>query len=105
MNSTRHLRRWVAGLTMMSLPMIGVALAPTSAAQPDVDCIASISLDCMMNSGGAFPNPQAGWTQPGDLVLPVGGGPPQVAVAPAPPMAPVPIAGGGIAIPAGPAIG
>lgn len=109
MNTTR---RWVVGtgLSMMSLPLIGAALAPSSVAQPDFDCIASVSLDCMLNSGsvnsgGAFPNPQAGWTQPGDLVLPAAGGPPQVAVAPAPPMMPVPTTGGGVVIPAGPPIG
>ncbi len=107
MNITRcQPRRWAAGLTMMiSLPLIGVALAPTSLAD-DFDCIGSVSLDCMMNSGSGLPDPQAGWTQPGDLVIPAGGGLPQVAVAPAPPGAPVVTAGGGLpVIPAGPPIG
>lgn len=50
--------------------------------------------------------PGAGGFQPGDLVIPAGGGPPQVAVAPAPPGAPVITAGGGPpVVPAAPPIG
>lgn len=105
----RHqLRRWATGLTIISLPLIGVVLAPTSFAQDDFDCIGSISLDRMMNSGSTFPpsDPQSGWTQPGDLVIPASGGPPQVAVAPAPPGAPVVTgAGGAPVVPGAPPIG
>lgn len=50
-------------------------------------------------------DPYAGWTKPGNLVIPAGGGPPVVAVGFAPPGAPVVTAGGGLVIPAGPPIG
>lgn len=45
-------RRWAAGLTMMSLPLIGVALAPTSVAD---DCAwAPDSFECWANETCAF---------------------------------------------------
>ena len=33
-NSTFQLRRWAAGLTVAALPLIGIALAPSSFADP-----------------------------------------------------------------------
>ena len=51
------------------------------------------------------PDPYAGWTKPGNLVIPASGGPPVVAVSYAPPGAPVITADGRLVIPAGPAIG
>lgn len=99
MNLARYqLRRWAVGLTLASLPLVGVAAAPTSLAQPDSDsdCIAGATFDCIMDSG----------VQPGDdLAVPVSGGPPQSAVAPAPPGPPVPAAGGSVVIPGTPPIG
>lgn len=97
MNTTRYqLRRVAAGLTLASLPLVGVALAPTSLAD---DCMFDpTSLDCMMNSG------DDGY-QPGDVVVPADGGPLQIAVAPSLGGGPVVTAGGGLVIPAGPPIG
>ncbi len=89
------MRRWAASLTLTVLPMAGLALAPTSLAQDN----------CTMDPNASPLCPQAGWTQPGDLVIPATGGPPQVAVAPAPPGAPVVTAeGGDPIIPAAPPI-
>ena len=80
-----QMRRWAVGLTLASLPLIGVALAPTSVAD-SFDCIGSVSLSCMMNSGGGLAGvgnpPIAQGFQPGDLVIPASGGLPVVAVAP-----------------------
>ncbi|MCB1263671.1 MAG: hypothetical protein KDB56_03605 [Mycobacterium sp.] len=97
-----QLPRWAAGLVLAALPMIGLASAPASVAD-DFDCIASVSLDCMMNDDDGFSD--GGGFQPGDLVLPATGGPPQVAVAPAPAGGPVVTAGGGVVIPGAPPIG
>ncbi|MCH9668433.1 MAG: hypothetical protein K0U80_11280 [Actinomycetia bacterium] len=96
MADTRNrMRRWAASLTLTVLPMAGLALAPTSLAQDN----------CTMDPNASPLCPQAGWTQPGDLVIPATGGPPQVAVAPAPPGAPVVTAeGGDPIIPAAPPI-
>lgn len=109
MKPTRsQLRTWTAGLTLAVMPLISVALAPSSAAQ--VDCALDPNfVSCQPAMGGGMggpmnPNPQAGWTQPGDLVIPATGGPPQVAVAPAPPGAPVVTGGGGLVIPGAPPI-
>ena len=88
MEITRHRRRRVAvaGLALVGLPVIGVAAAPITLAD-DFDCIASVSLDCMMDSddglggfGGSGGVGNSGGFQAGDLVLPAGGGPPEVAV-------------------------
>lgn len=68
-----QLPRWAAGLVLAALPMIGLASAPASVAD-DFDCIASVSLDCMMNDDDGFSD--GGGFQPGDLVLPATGGPP-----------------------------
>lgn len=97
--SLHQLRRWAAGLTMMSLPLIGVALAPASLAD---DCMFNPgSLDCLMNSDDGFSGgDMGGGTQPGDLVIPADGGSPAVAVAPAPAGAPV-VTTDGVVIPAG----
>lgn len=109
METTRY-RRWraVAGLHFVALPIFGLAAAPPGLAD-DFDCIASVSLDCMMNSDGGFGDSGgfggSGGFQAGDLVLPAGGGPPQVAVAPAPIGGPVITAGGGVVVPAAPPIG
>lgn len=97
-----QLPRRAAGLVLAALPMIGLASAPASLAD-DFDCIASISLDCMMNDDDSFSG--GGGFQPGDLVLPATGGPPQVAVAPAPAGGPVVTAGGDVVIPGAPPIG
>lgn len=95
MNTSRY-RRVAAGLTLASLPLVGVALAPTSLAE---DCMFDpTSFDCMMNSG------DDGY-QPGDVVVPADGGPLQIAVAPSLDGGPVVTAGGGLVIPAGPPIG
>lgn len=95
MNTSRY-RRVAAGLTLAALPLVGVALAPTSLAD---DCMFDpTSLDCMMNSG------DHGY-QPGDVVVPADGGPLQIAVAPALDGGPVVTTGGGLVIPAGPPIG
>ena len=103
-----QLPRWAAGLVLAALPMIGLASAPASLAD-DFDCIASISLDCMMNDDDSFSGGSGfsggGGFQPGDLVLPATGGPPQVAVAPAPAGGPVVTAGGDVVIPGAPPIG
>lgn len=102
METNRYQRHLAGGLALAALPVIAMATAPASLAD-DFDCIASVSLDCMMNdSDGGF---GSGGFQPGDLVLPAGGGPPQVAVAPAPSGGPVITAGGGVVIPAAPPIG
>lgn len=53
----------------------------------------------------SFPDPFKGWTKPGSLVIPASGGPPVVSAGLFPPGAPVVSAGGGLVIPAGPAIG
>lgn len=50
-------------------------------------------------------DPYAGWTKPGNLVIPATGGPPVVAVSYAAPGAPVLTADGRLVIPAGPPIG
>lgn len=97
MRIPRHLRLWAAGITLTGLPAIAVTAPPTSLAD---DCIGGNinSLECMMNSdNGGF--------QPGDLVIPAGGGPPEVVVAPAPDGGPVITAGGDIVIPGAPPIG
>ncbi|MDA0253022.1 MAG: hypothetical protein O3B27_11055 [Actinomycetota bacterium] len=103
---TTHCRRRLAaaGFAFAALPIIGVAAAPTSLADPcDWDVA---SLDCMMNSGDGFGDfGNSGGFQPGDLVLPATGGPPQVAVAPAPDGGPVVTAGGDVVIPGAPPIG
>ena len=95
MNTARY-RRVAAGLTLASLPLVGVALAPSSLAD---DCMMNpTSLDCMMNSG------DDGY-QPGNVVVPADGGPLQIAVAPSLGGGPVGTGGGGLVIPAGPPIG
>lgn len=49
MNLTRHQLRWAAGLTLASLPLIGVASAPNSLAQDGTGpCAFTVaSLACM----------------------------------------------------------
>lgn len=83
-----------AGLLLMA----GLAVAPPVQA---ADCFpGDIDPSCSAS------NPTAGWTMPGDLVIPAGGGPPEVAAAPAPPGAPVVTADGGEpVVPAAPPIG
>ena len=95
-------------LVVAALLLAGLGFAPSGHAD---DCFMDPdSFDCgfgSSNSGfGGAQDPMAGWTQPGDLVIPAGGGPPVVAAAPAPPGAPVVSAGGGMpVIPAAPPIG
>ncbi|MCX2932812.1 hypothetical protein ORI20_21295 [Mycobacterium sp. CVI_P3] len=110
MNTDRHSRRCRAagaGLALVAIPILGFISPPAGHAQDE--CVANPqSLECMMKSDNGFGGSGVhdDWTQPGDLVIPAGGGPPQVAVAPAPPGAPVVTAGGGApVIPAGPPIG
>ena len=50
-------------------------------------------------------DPYKGWTKPGSLVIPAGGGPPVVSAGLFPPGAPVVTAGGGLVIPGAPPIG
>lgn len=97
MHTPRHLRRGAAAVTLAALPAITIAAAPTGAAQNPCDWDAG-SWACLQyqTSGGI---------QPGDVVIPAGGGPPQVAVAPAPDGGPVVTAGGDVVIPAAPPIG
>lgn len=109
MEPTRHQRRLAACLALAALPVVAVAAAPASLAD---DCDFDFtSLDCMMNDNSGFGNSNSGFgnssggVQPGNLVIPATGGPPEVAVAPAPAGAPVVTAGGGLVIPAGPPIG
>jgi len=49
-----QLSRRVTGLELAALPAIGLVSAPMILAD-DFDCIASVSLDCLMISGGVFP--------------------------------------------------
>lgn len=110
MNTTRC--RWAGSLTLAALAVIGVAAAPAGLAQDDPCAWNVASMECMMSQSGGFPGsgfpsgPAQQGYQPGDLVIPATGGPPQVVVAPAPPGGPVVTAGGGPpVIPAGPPIG
>jgi len=68
MNTTHHLRRWAAAITLAALTAIGIAAAPNSAA--DDHCFFSNPLYCDDGWGDAF---DAGF-QPGDLVMPAGSG-------------------------------
>lgn len=87
-----------AGLLLMT----GLAVAPPVQAD---DCFPG-DIDPSCSFGQPASDPTAGWTMPGDLVIPASGGPPEVAAAPAPPGAPVVTADGGMpVVPAGPPIG
>lgn len=90
MEPTRHQRCLAACLAVFALPIIALATSPESLAD---DCDFDFaSLNCMMNDNSGFGNSNDG-VQPGDLVLPASGGPPEVAAAPAPDGAPVVTAG------------
>lgn len=108
MNHISPAPRWVAGVIVAALPAFGLATAAASLADDDFDCMASISLDCMMDFGDSTgPSGFGGDNgfQPGNLVIPADGGPPQVAAAPGPLGGPVVTAGGGLVIPGAPPIG
>ncbi len=86
MNTRWQLRRWAAGLTMIALPLIGIALAPTSHAEncgwnPDsLECLSGtmclwhpISFDCMMDSAPTSPPaPQTSAPAPPGGPVPMG---------------------------------
>lgn len=104
-----QLRRLTAGLMIASLPMVGVALAPPSLADDlcmdDLDCFMSDDNDSWFQPGGMSPSSDNGGFEPGNLVIPATGGPPQVVVAPGPIGGPVVTAGGDVVVPGAPPIG
>ncbi len=101
MEINRYRRRLAVVLALAALPIFSIAAAPASLAG---DCDWDVgSLDCMMDSDDGFGS--SGGFQPGNLVIPADGGPPQVAAAPAPDGGPVVTAGGDVVIPGAPPIG
>ncbi len=104
-----QLRRLVAGLMFAPLPLVGVTLAPPSLADDmcmdDLDCFMSDDDDSWFQPGGTSPSGGIGGFEPGNLVIPATGGPPQVVVAPGPFGGPVVTAGGDVVIPGAPPIG
>lgn len=67
MNTRCQLRRWAAGLTMIWLPLIGIAFAPTGLADPGSNetgpCAFNVtSMACLeWESGGTGPYGPCGW--------------------------------------------
>lgn len=63
MNSVFRLRRWATALTLASLPLLGVGLAPSSLADDLGPCGWDVgSMACLQYSiGGAGPNGPCGW--------------------------------------------
>lgn len=62
MKQPNSCRRWVAVLTLASLPLIGVSLAPSSLADDLFPCGDMGSMSCLEFAlGGAGPNGPCGW--------------------------------------------
>ena len=111
MGGHRHHHR-TAALGFGAFVFFGVAYAPISLAD-DGECSLADLIACAeqnaalppgapdpVGNGPQIPDPQAGWTQPGDLVLPATGGPPIIAGGPAAPGMPVlPATGGPLVVP------
>jgi hypothetical protein len=86
MNPNRdQFRRCAARFTLAALPFIGVAFAPSALA--DDDCIVAPYMpECqLINPTAGLTDPTEGGAEPGGLVLPVDGGPAELALSPAPP--------------------